>query len=296
MSEYDDSSVENTENTGDDTSLAATGNDGGEDSGFNQAWAPLFEALPESLRNLEQVRTPLKEWDKNYQSLQEKYKPFESVPENYRNPEALNAAVNILENLNNNPHLVLSRLAEQLGVTFAEAKEIVDEVKEQEPELEFSDDDDPRLKALNDQIRRQEERFNSFFEQQTQAEQERLVEQQAKVEGSKIDQQVKALIDAGHFGTDPADQQVGIRGLMTRAKIHLDAGSRDPIGAAFAEQQAEYAVIAKRFQQQNRTPQNLLFMPTGGQAPSTAPVAPDLDTQEGRFAYAKQIRDMVNGG
>jgi hypothetical protein len=284
--------VSETTTTDDSTSLATETPEAGATE--NSAWAPLLDALPDSLRNLEQIQNPLREWDKNYQQLQEQYAPFKDLPEQYRDPQLLNNALQVWQNIEQNPHQVLRILADSLGVSLAEAQAIVQEQQQEPPApVEFDDDDDPRLKALQQQIEAQKQQFDQFFEQQTAVEQERIQNEAANYEGQKMDDQVRQLLEAGHLGDSPELQKDMISDLMQRAYALLQNGSNDPIMDAFKSQQAFTSTLAKRFTGTAPPQQNLLFLPTGGTPPSNAPQAPNLDTQEGRYAYARQIRDSL---
>ena len=283
--EYSTDETFSTENE----SLATTETGGGE-SGFNEAWKPLLDVLPEGMHPL--IKEPLTQWDQNYQKLQEDYKPFKELPDAYRSPERITQAMTVLSNLEANPHQVLQLLAENLGVSLAEAKEIVEE-QQQEEELEFSEDDDPRLVALAKQLKDSEARQEQFFQAQVEREQERLINEEAKVQGAAIDDQVRKILAAGHYGDTKEQQGPLISDLMLRADYAFKNGSRDPIGDAFKAQQAVFGVVAQRVAPQ-APKQNLLFMPaSSGAAPENAPKGPDLDTEQGRAAHARHIMEML---
>ena len=285
--EYSTDETFSTENE----SLATTETGGGDgDSGFNQAWKPLLDVLPEGMHPL--IKEPLTQWDQNYQKLQEEYKPYKDLPEQYRSPERITQGIEILRNLEANPHQVLRLLAENLGVSLAEAQEIVEEAAPEE-ELEFSEDDDPRLVALNNQLQQARAEQQQFIQMQIEREQERLVQEEAKVQGAAIDNQVREILAAGHYGNTKEQQGPLISDLMLRADYAFKNGSRDPIGDAFKAQQAVFGVVSQRVAPQ-APKQNLLFMPaSSGAAPENAPKGPNLDTEQGRADAARNIRDML---
>ena len=286
--EYSTDETFSTENTGTDS--LATSETGGGDSGFNEAWKPLLDVLPEGMHPL--IKEPLTQWDQNYQKLQEEYKPYKDLPEAYRSPERITQAMTVLQNLEANPHQVLQLLAENLGVSLAEAKEIVEEAKEEE-EPEFSEDDDPRLIALAKQIKEERAQRESWIQQQVAKEEERLVAEEAKVQGAAIDNQVRGIIEAGHYGTTKEQQGPLIQDLMLRADYAFKNGSRDPIGDAFKAQQAVFGVVAQRVQPQ-QPKQNLLFMPaSSGAAPANEGKGPNLDTEQGRAEAARHVMEML---
>jgi DNA-binding transcriptional MerR regulator len=288
--EYSTDETFSSENTESD-SLATSETGGGDNSGINPAWSPLLDILPEQYRQMETVQNTLKGWDQNYEKLQQEYQPFKDLPEQYRSPERITQAMTVLSNLEANPHQVLQLLAENLGVSLAEAKEIVEEAKE--PELEFSEDDDPRLPAMAKQIKEFKEAQQQFFEQQVQREEERMIAEEAKVQGAAIDDQVRGIIDAGHYGNTKEQQGPLIQDLMLRADYAFKQGSRDPIGDAFKAQQAVFGVVAQRVAPQ-APKQNLLFMPaSSGAAPENQGKGPNLDTEQGRSDAARAIRDML---
>jgi DNA-binding transcriptional MerR regulator len=282
-------SVESSENSGTD-SLATTETGGG-DSGFNEAWKPLLDVLPEGMHPL--IKEPLTQWDQNYQKLQEEYKPFKELPDAYRNPERITQAMTVLGNLEANPHQVLKLLAENLGVSLAEAQEIVEEQQEQEEELEFSEDDDPRLVALAKQIQQEREERKAFIQQQVEREEQRLIAEEAKVQGAAIDDQVRGIINAGHYGATKEQQAPLLQDLMLRADYAFKQGSKDPIGDAFKAQQAVFGVVAQRVAPQAQKP-NLLFMPaSSGAAPENVGKGPNLDTEQGRAEAARHVMEML---
>lgn len=265
----------------------------GTGSGINEAWAPLLDALPEQLRTMESVTNPLKEWDKNYQTLQEQYKPFKELPDEWRDPLKIGQAITIFDKLQNDTNGFLKELADYLGVSLADAKEIVKEqAPDQKPEtpvvpLEFTDEDDPRMAAMAKQLKDYEAKFDTFFQNQTAAEQKRINDQMAVEEGKKIDAQVTKLISDNVIQNDPTV----LKDLMMRAKIALDQGSRDPIADAVKSQQETFGVI-KGMVAPKEQPQNLLFMPTNGAAPANGPKPPDLSTANGRIEMARQIAQL----
>lgn len=280
-----DSTVDVTTTEGTD-SLAPTESEG---ESFNQAWAPLLDALPEQLRTMESVTNPLKEWDKNYQKLQEEFKPFKELPEQYRNPEYINQAGAIFERLQADPNGFLKLLAENLGVSLAEAKEIVKEEVKPEPvvPLEFGEDDDPRLPAMAKQIKEQQDRFDKYFQQQTEIEQKKINDAAAAEQGKLIDAQVTKLISDKVIPNDPEV----LKDLMMRATIAMQQGSRDPITDAVKSQQAFTQQLQGRINPQPAK-QPLLFMPTTGAAPANGPTQPDLNTANGRIEMARQIAQL----
>lgn len=267
--------------------------EGGQD-GFNPAWNPLLEVLPDGIKPL--VKEPLKQWDKNYQELQDKYKPFADLPEQYRNADTVQKAMQVWGNLETNPQGVLKLLAESLGVSLAEAKEIVKEEQKAEEKsnvpLEFSEDDDPRLKTMADQLTAYEKKFNDFFTQQTEKEQQALVAKAAAEEGKKIDAQVEKILQTGEFGTTFEEQKPFLQVLMPLANTYIQQGSNDPVGDAYKHMQSFTKTLATKFAPQNPNA-NLLFIPPGGQAPPNNPEPPDLNTEQGRRAQAAQVAKML---
>lgn len=282
----------NNEGTGNDS--LATPDEGSGDSGFNQAWAPLLDNLPEQFRKMDSVLEPLKSWDKNYQELQEKYKPYEALPEQFRDPETLTASMNLFTHLNQDPQGFLGLLAQQLGVSLAEAKEIVEESQEEDTPLEFNEDDDPRLVALAKQLEEERQRNSQFYEQYTQQEQAKIQQAEEFKYGQQIDAKVRGLIENGGIPKDQngnPDQTI-MKDLMARATFLISQGSKDPITDAFNQQRELLSYATAR---QAPAKPGLLFMPANaGAAPSNNPAKPDLSTANGRIEMARKIAEAAH--
>lgn len=278
-----------------------TGNDSlatpeSEGSGLNPAWSPLLDNLPEQIRNMPSVLEPLKQWDSNYNELQAKYKPYEHLPEVFRDPETLQSAMNLWQNTMNDPRQTAMALAEHLGLTLGEAQQLENALEEEQEkvELEFDEDDDPRLAELYRQLEEEKNRNNQFFEQYTAAEEAKIQQAEEYQLGRQIDGQVQQLIEAGHIPRDAQGipDQVLLKDLMARATLAISQGSKDPIMDAFNAQQEMIQYTAAR-----QAPQKpgLLFMPaSGGAAPANNPVAPDLSTSEGRIALARKYAEAAH--
>jgi hypothetical protein len=266
---------------------------------FQDGWKDVFEALPQDYGKL--IEEPLKEHDRKYQELQEKWNSVKEIPQEYlSDPTRVTQAMQIMERIQQDPYNVLELMAQNLGVTIGEAQQIVQEAQQEQQQGPpvFTDDDDPRLKTMWDTIQQQNQRWEQAVGGLQGLEQQR--EQQALEyrESQKIDKQVGDLVNAGKIPNDPNDpsvQQFYVGDLLMRARIALDQGSRDPIGDGFKQQQQMLSFEEKR--RQATTPQQSypLFMPTNGAAPANAPKPPDTTTEDGRLALMQQIARQAAG-
>jgi hypothetical protein len=265
---------------------------------FQDGWKDVFEALPQDYGKL--IEEPLKEHDRKYQELQEKWNSVKDIPPQYLSePEKISQAMQILDRIQNDPYNVLELMAQNLGVTIAQAEQIVEQQQaaQQSQQPVFTDDDDPRLRTMWETIQRQNERWEQAVGGLQSMEEQRAQKQMEQEESTKIDQQVQKLISEGKIPTDPNNpgvQQHYISDLMMRARIALDQGSRDPITDGFNSQQQFLGFLGQR--QQSTTQQNYpLFMPTNGAAPANAPKPPDTSTADGRLALMQQIARQSSG-
>lgn len=260
-----------------------------EPTASNPAWEPLLDKLPAQLRPL--IEPDLKAWDDNYRTLNEKYNTLKGLEEfSTFDPGEVRAALQVAQRIADNPREVADIMASALGLTFAEAKEVVKEIeKEQEKELEFSEEDDPRLVQLYEKNKELEARQQEFFSQQLEKEQEK---ERVQLE-QKYDQEIN--LELGKlFKHDPGIQKddARMKDLMTRAWVHSNNGAVNPIMEAYNEQAAFIQHNLSRIAPKSQnTP---LFMPTTGNAPPVNNQV-DLSTEEGKRAKAMEVIAALKG-
>lgn len=141
----------------------------------NPAWASHLEKFPEGMRGL--ARDSFAEFDKGVQSQFEKihqqYAPYKPFLENKVDPQRLIDAYNFALNLEQDPVGTTKLLAQQLGISLAEAQQVVDEAQQEGDEDENVD---PRYQQL-------EQNFQNLSEFIQQQEQQRIAqEQQAQLD------------------------------------------------------------------------------------------------------------------
>lgn len=264
---------------------------------FQDGWKDVFEALPQDYGKL--IEEPLKEHDRKYQELQTKWNSVKDIPQEYlSDPNQISQAMQIMQRIQNDPYNVLQLMAENLGVTIAQAEQIVEEQVQAQTAPVFTDDDDPRLKTMWDTIQAQNERWEQAVGGLQGLEQKREQQALEYQESQKIDKQVSELISTGKIPNDPnnpAVQQHYISDLMMRAKTALEQGSRDPIADGFKQQQEFLGFLGQRQQAAQPAQQYPLFMPTNGAAPANAPKPPDTSTADGRLALMQQIARQSSG-
>jgi len=266
--------------TQEDTSTSPASTES-EAAGTNPAWQPLLDKLPAQLRPM--IEPNLKEWDDNYRALNEKYNTLKGLEEfSSFDPSEVRAALQVAQRIADNPREVADIMAQSLGLTFAEAKEVVKELeKEQEKELEFSEEDDPRLVQIYEENKALKARQEEFFQQQLEKEQ---FQEQQKLE-QRFDQEINSELGK-LYKHDPGIQKDDLRmqDLMQRAYIFASNGADNPIVDAYNAQAAFISSNLQRVAPKN-TP---LFMPTNGNAPPAVSSA-DLSTEEGKRARAMEL-------
>lgn len=98
--------------------------------GGNPAWNSLLEHVPEDKR--EAVVPMLKEWDTNYNQVNEKYSQWKELEDSNISPEDAQMGLNLMAAFENQPHMVYEMLGNHLGISTKEAKEMVEEEAEKQ--------------------------------------------------------------------------------------------------------------------------------------------------------------------
>jgi len=150
------------------------------DSGHNPAWNELLDTVPEEFHK--HMLPHLQGWDKGvqerFQTVQQQYAPFKEFLDRKVSMEDLNAGLNALVNLRNDPR----GFYDAIGNHFKFVQNSQGPQEEAGDEEEFDVDGDitknPAFKAIQDKLTNQEKFINSFQQSQAQAQADAQVKQE----------------------------------------------------------------------------------------------------------------------
>jgi len=250
-------------------------------SADNPAWSPIFEKLPDEFHNL--LKPEFQKWDQNYRSLEaerneyrDRFADFDDIPK-----ENLAAAYQLytLVDTPDGQRQIYEALQKHLGLTPAEAKEAVQEVKRQQEEADPGDEPwAPKYSELQSQF----DGLKTIYENQ---EHERKVKEQ----GDIIDGRVQDLLQE--------DPDLDTIDLLSRADAMFAKGVRgDVIGKAHKEmQQAAQRLYDHWTKQQQQTRSGPITMSPTGSAPGSG-IDPETRDEEARKQAAEaRFRALAEG-
>lgn len=111
--------------------------------GLGPEWNDIVGAIPEEQRAV--IAPKLKERITSYESL----KPWEDFAKQGVTPELARTSIDLYKVIENNPREVYETIGKHLNITPAQAQQAVEEMQE---EIDEGDDDDPRIKKLQQQV------------------------------------------------------------------------------------------------------------------------------------------------
>lgn len=222
----------------------------------NPAWAPYVEKFPEVVQHI--AKETFSEWDKGvqqrFQAIHEQYKPFKSYVEQGVDPVRIQSALGLAELLEQNPREFAGLLAEQLGLTVAEANAVTKELVEGEVSEE---EVDPRYT----QLQQQQEQLIEYITQRDAAEQQQQLQQQ---------QETQLSTELEQLETKYGPLQDVIKNQVLREALRLSAETNKPVSLQQAYDNLESFVSAVR--NVPRAGQNApRVMPSGSSIPVTPP-------------------------
>jgi DNA-binding transcriptional MerR regulator len=191
----------------------------------NPAWNSVLEILPSEFHS--RVTPEFKKWDDNFRAEQEKYSPYKPLLENQIPPDVINQALQFYHTVNTRPQDVYNLLGQQLGITPAQAKEVLE--SQDAPSADDVDEDDPYQKKFKEmqaeiaEAKRQQQVLNETI----QGEAYRLREAE---EFEKIDSQIKSMKEThGDLFNTPV--------VLQLANAQMQAGMPFNLEAAFQQYQ-----------------------------------------------------------
>lgn len=167
---------------------------------INPAWSELLNVVPEGLRGV--VTPHLKKWDENYQrdvqKVHSQYEPYKPFLDQGLDPEALNNAMLIMQNLEQDPQKFAQALVEHYGLQLGE--------QGQESQLEPQETEDPVFDITqNPEFQRVQQGFE-LLAQQTLSQNEQMKEAQAE---QQLDTEIAAAKEAyGEFNEELVYQRM----------------------------------------------------------------------------------------
>lgn len=278
MTEAVDSGLSGTTDSGTSTSPDTT--TAPEQSTTNPAWDPFLAELPEYFHP--KAKEHFKTWDEGYNklqserdSLQKKYEPYE--PYVGVQPEAINYALGLLNQINSDPMKVYQALLEHV-----KSQGLLKDETTPDPNTENLEED-PRYSDLDKRTQALDQRTQQFEEYL----QQQAYNQQVSTYEAEVDKQVQAVIDKYGAAVDTED-------LMQRIYVQVQQGKPFDAEAAFNEQKTVFQRLYAK-QGQTLRPAPTVIPTTGTPAPS-GEVKPEEMNEDQRKAYFKHLLDLANAG
>lgn len=242
------------------------------DSGGNPAWNGLLEKLPAEFHNL--VRPELEKWDKNFQEMTTKYKPYEDFVSSGIEKDHIMRSLNLYQNLSTNPQGFYEVLGQRLGITAEQAQQVVEDSTDEDGVVDLDDN-------VPDVVKKQLEGLSAGQEQMRQYIEAEAHRKQVEAETQAIDEHFARLREKhGTFNE---------KAVMERAMLQMANGQSPDLDKAFAEYQQFVNEIRQTPTAGQKAP---IVMPTGGGVPGSGLNKPVAEyTEEDRAAAFKAMLD-----
>ncbi len=174
--------------------------------GLDSSWNDIVGAFPEDQRAV--LAPKLKERLAEYEPL----KQWEDLQKSGITPAHASQALDVFTIIENNPRQVYDTIAKHLGISTQEAKEVVEEIQDADPE------DDPRIATMQKQLDALTQ--IALMQRQQTTEQERASEVEAQID--------KELSDLKKKYSDVDEEQIILRMVhkdMTAEEAYKDFSS-----------------------------------------------------------------------
>lgn len=153
----------------------------GNNSGGHPAWQSILDQVPDSLHPI--IRPELEKWDKGVQdkfsSIHSKYDPYKPFIENGVDPQLLERAVYLVNQLETDPETVVSQMIEAFELGYV-PKPDATVSNDLGVGSSYEDDEvlsDPRFKAMQEAVDKLQSRFEQEDQTKQQQEQQSAFEQ-----------------------------------------------------------------------------------------------------------------------
>lgn len=222
--------------------------------GLGPEWNDIVSAFPEDRRS--ELAPKLKERISGYTELE----GWRDLQNSKITPDQASVALNLMSTIENNPRQIYDTIGQYLGITPQQAEQIVEQIEE-------GDEDDPRIKTLQDQVNTM---VQIQLAERNMAEQKRMAAEQDQALESELGSLKKKYGDVD-------EREVVMRMLhlnMTAEQAYQDYTGRD-------------AEIMKR----RPSP---FVMGSGGNIPSRQVDVTKLDGKDTRNIVAQMIQHANN--
>lgn len=227
--------------------------------GLDSSWNDVVSAFPEDKRaELAPIlKSRVEEIQKSYEPL----KQYEDFAKSNVSPEQLQTALKVYSTIENTPDQVYKMLGEYLGVSKQEAKQVVQEVQDANP------DEDPRIATMQQQI---ETLMQIKLAEHQQTKQQRIEQEQEQL----LERELGAL--RKKYGEVDEDE------ILMRM-MHRDLT---------AEQ--AYQEYSNKVSELRRTRPAPMIMGQGGQIPRNAIDPTKLDSKDTKSLVAQMMAQANN--
>lgn len=245
---------------------SGTGNSG------NPAWSEILATIPDSLHNV--VRPALEKWDRNYESgiqkVHSEYEPWKPLREAGYEPQTVQYALGLLNELENNPRAIYDALAEHNG--WAAEQGQTDLAETEEDEYTADTPDDPRIARAEELS----EAVASYIMEQHQ-------QQEAAQEDAALDAEIAELKEKHGIAEDDSAAERFVMGIM------LAGASAEE---AFDEYVKMQNAVATRPRANDGAP---AILGSGGGVPSSQIPVSELSNPKNRRALVAQMLQQAQG-
>lgn len=258
-----------------------------ENPGGNPAWAPILEALPESLHGI--ITPKLKEWDqgvtKRFQDIHNQYAPFKPFLEQKVDPQRLQVGMQVLDVLDRDPVSFYRNMEQQLRSAglIEEAKAAAEAAEDAEEEQQEKETVDPRIKKIEEQ----QQQFMQNLEQARLQQEQQRAQQETD---AAVDRELAELQQKYGPLDEPMQRELFLR-YLALATAAEQQGAKEPPTLLDAMESLQGFVT---YHSQRPRPAAPKVVPPGGglPAPTQKPVG-QLTEAERRERAAQLVRQMM---
>lgn len=249
-----------------------TQQDDSQDSKINPAWSELLSQVPAGLHN---VLTPhLQKWDQNYQQglqkVHSQYEPYKPFIDDGIDPESLNNAMLIMQNLEQDPERFARALVEHYGLNLGEQGQVEADQEESVEGLPFDITSHPDFQKV--------QQVTELLAQQTLAQHQAAEEAAAE---SELDQMIAAAKEKhGEFDEEYVYQKMYSTGCDVETAVQ-----------AFIDKRNQWV---QNYQPPGANAPRL--MGSGGGLPSQATPARNMTPKQRRALMVQTLQNLKASG
>lgn len=222
--------------------------------GLDSSWNEFVSYIPEDKRG--EFAPKFKERISSYETQLNEYKPWQEFQKAGVTPEQADAAMNLFSIIENNPKQVYDAIGNHLGLTAAEAKEVVKQVQ----------DGDPR----DSQIAALQEKFETLAQIAVAQKQQTTQEKEAQEYDAWVDGEINTI--KKKYGADIPEEQI----IMRMAHMEMTA----------EEAYQDYAQMVTNIRSKRPSP---MVMGPGGPVPPKSVDVKALNSKETKSLVAQML-------